>query len=319
MRAAVTGAGGFIGGHLSEYLRKQGYAVRGIDKKLPEYRSLELWEDFIVHDLTVPRTDLYTDCDVVFHLACNMGGVGFTAFHAADQMRDNMLITINVMDGAIENSVERFFFASSACVYNTDLQQDPNNVVRLREDMWHPANPDEGYGWEKLYSEMMLQEQELQGRILARIGRFHNIYGEQGSYNDGREKAPAAICRKISAYDGTEPIEVWGTGEAIRTYIHVEDLVDGIYNLTMSDINTPINLGSEEEISVIDFYRLVAEIAGKDVEFTYNLDAPTGPMGRSCDLTFTRETLGWEPKQSLREGITRTYNWIDSQLHRRNQ
>jgi GDP-D-mannose 3',5'-epimerase len=318
MKAVVTGAGGFIGIHITEYLVKKGWSVIGVDKKFPEYRNIDIFDEFVIHDLTVPRTDFYKDCDVVFHMACNMGGVGFTSSHAAEQMRDNMLITINVMDGAIANKVERMFYASSACVYNTDYQQDPDNVVRLTEDMSMPAKPDEGYGWEKLYSEMMLQAHEREGHILARIGRFHNIYGEMNSYDDGKEKAPAAICRKISQYDGSEPIEVWGTGEAIRTYLHVDDLVDGIYNLTMSDINTPVNLGSEEEISVIDFYKLVADVAGKDVEFTFNLNAPTGPLGRSCDLTYTRKTLGWEPTQSLREGITRTYNWIDGQIKGRN-
>lgn len=316
-KAAVTGAGGFIGGHLIESLKKDGYEVLGIDIKYPEFRTV-ICDEFVIHDLCVPKDDLFEGCDVVYHLAANMGGVGFTTAHRSEQMRDNVLMTVNVIDACVKSGVDRIFYASSACVYNTDYQQDPNNVVKLTEDMVMPAKPDEGYGWEKLYSELLLESYDRDGLIKSRIGRFHNIYGEFGSYNDGREKAPAAICRKISEYDGTKPIEVWGDGSAVRTYCYVRDLVEGIRTLTDSNNNKPLNLGSEEEINVLDFYKLVADIAGKEVEFVHNLDAPTGPLGRSCDLTLTRDTINWEPSNSLREGITKTYNWIDSQMKGKN-
>lgn len=317
-RVAITGAGGFIGGHLAQSLKADGYEVIGIDIKYPDFRDY-VCDEFIIHDLCVPREDLLEGCETVYHLAANMGGVGFTTAHRSEQMRDNVLMTVNIIDSAVKCGVEKIFYASSACVYNTDYQQDPNNVVRLTEDMVMPAKPDEGYGWEKLYSELLLESYDRDGLIKSRVGRFHNIYGPYGSYNDGREKAPAAICRKISEYDGSKPIEVWGDGSAVRTYCYVEDLVNGIRTLTDSDCNTPLNIGSEEEINVKDFYLLVADIANKKVDLEYNLSAPTGPLGRSCDLTLTKNKIGWEPSHSLKEGMTKTFKWIDDQMNRRNE
>ena len=315
-KVAVTGAGGFIGTHLVKRLKDEGFWVRGIDTKYPLYRMSEC-DEFIVHDITKPRLDLFRDCETVYHLAANMGGVGYTVANRSDMMRDNAIMTVNIVDACEYASVDKLFYSSSACVYNTDYQQDPENVVKLTEDMVSPAKPDEGYGWEKLYSELLLQSYDTDQRLKVRIARFHNIYGPEGSYNDGTEKAPAAICRKVSESNGT-PIEVWGDGSAVRTYLFVEDCVDGIRKLTDSNYNQPLNIGSEEEINVNDFYNLVGEIAGKEIELEHNLDAPTGPMGRSCDLTLTKQVLGWEPTYSLREGMTKTFTWIDGQIHRRN-
>lgn len=316
-KVAVTGAGGFIGTHLVKRLKDEGFWVRGIDTKYPLYRMSEC-DEFIQHDLCQPRLDLFRDCETVYHLAANMGGVGFTVANRSDMMRDNAIMTVNIVDACEHSNVEKLFYSSSACVYNTDYQQDPNNVVKLTEDMDTPAKPDEGYGWEKLYSELLLESYDKDGRIKVRIARFHNIYGPEGSYDDGREKAPAAICRKISKSDQETPIEVWGDGSAVRTYLFVEDCVDGIRKLTDSDYNKPLNIGSEEEINVNDFYHMVASIAGKEVELEHDLTAPTGPLGRSCDLTLTREVLGWEPQHSLREGMAKTFKWIDGKIHRKN-
>lgn len=315
-KVVVTGAGGFIGSHLVRKLKEKGFWVRGVDLKYPLYRMSDC-DEFIIHDLTKPRLDLFRDCEIVYHLAANMGGVGFTVANRSDMMRDNAIMTVNVVDACEYAGVDKLFYSSSACVYNTDYQNDPNNVVRLTEDMDVPAKPDEGYGWEKLYSELLLESYDRDGRINVRIARFHNIYGPEGSYNDGREKAPAAICRKVSEHSG-DPIEVWGDGSAVRTYLYVDDCVDGILTLTDSNYNKPLNIGSEEEINVNDFYNLVADIAGKDITLEHNLDAPTGPLGRSCDLTLTKNVIGWEPTYSLQDGMTKTYEWIDSQIHRKN-
>lgn len=315
-KVAVTGAGGFIASNLVKKLKRDGYFVRGIDLKHPEFSQTQC-DEFILHDIRDKNLELFKECETVYHLAANVGGLGYLTTCESAIMSDNSKMLLNVLDSCEHNNVEKLFYSSSACVYNTDYQKDPNNVIRLSEDMVLPSNPDKMYGWERLYSELLLQQYDMDNRLKCRIARFHNVYGPEAAYTGGKENAPAAICRKISEYDD-HPIEVWGNGSAVRTYLFIDDCVNGIITLTNSTYNKPLNLGSEEEINILNFYKLVAKIAEKKINLEFNIDAPTGPLGRSCDLTKTKKILNWEPEYSLLEGMKKTYPWIDAKIHRKN-
>ena len=314
-RALVTGAGGFIGHHMVNYLRQAGYWVRGADIEEPAYGSTNA-DEFFLLDLREPANcDTVTrDVGEVYQLAADMGGIGYiTAFHA-DVARNNVLINAHMLDAAWRNGVSRYFFASSACIYPMYRQTDPN-VVPLKEDDAHPADPEEGSGWEKLYAEKLCQYYAEEGRISTRAARFHNIYGPLGTYDGGREKAPAAICRKVAlAADGDE-IEVWGDGQQTRSFTYVDDCVEGIHRIMQSDYSNPLNLGSDELISVDGLVDLVSGIAGKTLVKRHDPSKPQGVRGRNSDNSRLREVLAWEPGIRLEDGLRATYSWIDDRVH----
>ena len=315
-RALVTGAGGFIGHHLVSFLKDEGYWVRGVDVKEPEYEPSRA-DEFKIVDLRE-----FDNCratvegiDEVYQLAADMGGIGFIAENHADVARNNVLINAHMLEAAAQKKVRRFFYSSSACVYPLYRQETPD-VDGLKEEDAYPAQPEEGYGWEKLYSEKMCEYYLNDYGLQTRVARFHNVFGPLGTYDGGREKAPAAICRKVAlAEDGGE-IEVWGDGKQTRSFMYVDDCVDGIYQLTQSDHAEPLNLGMDELITVNGLVDLVADIAGKTLRKRHDTSKPQGVRGRNSDNTRLQAVLGWEPRVSLRDGLSRTYEWIEGQLQK---
>jgi nucleoside-diphosphate-sugar epimerase len=314
--ALVAGAGGFIGHHMVKYLKADGYRVRGVDVKRPDYEPSDA-DEFEELDLRDPESCLKATQGVeeVYQLAADMGGIGYiTAFHA-DVARNNVLINANMLESAYRNGVSRYFFSSSACIYPMYLQHEPD-VTPLREEDAYPAEPEEGYGWEKLYAEKLCQYYEEEGKLRTRVARFHNIYGPLGTYEGGREKAPAAICRKVAiAQDGDE-IEVWGDGRQTRSFTYVDDCVEGIHRVIRSDRWEPLNLGSDRLISVDGLVDLVSGVAGKSLTKRHDPSKPQGVRGRNSDNGRCREVLGWEPMTTLEDGLAETYRWIESDLAR---
>ncbi|MGH2811586.1 MAG: NAD-dependent epimerase/dehydratase family protein [Actinomycetota bacterium] len=313
-RSVVAGAGGFIGHHLVRYLKERGHWVRGVDLKEPGY-EVTAADEFLALDLRDYESciEATSAVDGVYQLAADMGGIGFiTEFHA-DVARNNVLINAHMLEAAFQNKASRFFYSSSACIYPMHLQQSPD-VTPLKEEDAYPADPEEGYGWEKLYSEKLCQYYSDEGRIPTRVARFHNIYGTLGTYDGGREKAPAAICRKVAlAPDGGE-IEIWGDGSQTRSFTYVDDCVEGIYRLMQSDHDRPLNLGTDRLISIDGLVDLVVGISGKKLSKTYLTDKPQGVRGRNSDNRRLREVLGWEPEVSLEDGLARTYRWIEGEV-----
>jgi GDP-D-mannose 3', 5'-epimerase len=316
-RALVTGAGGFIGHHMVKYLKAEGYVVVGADIREPEFEPTAA-DEFLIADLRDPAQALAAagGADEVYHLAANMGGLGFIEYNKAVCARDNVLMDVHLLDAARAAGARRFFYASSACVYAPDRLGD-SDAAPLREEDAYPADPVDGYGWEKLYGERLCRHYREDYGLETRVARFHSMYGPLGSYDGGREKAPAAICRKVAlAVDGGE-IEVWGDGEQTRTYCYVDDTVEGIHRLAQSDHRDPINIGSDRLVTINEVARLVARVAGKRVTLRHDPTGPTGVRGRGADISRARRLLGWEPKVSLEEGMRRTYEWIAGQLEAR--
>jgi GDP-D-mannose 3', 5'-epimerase len=315
-RATVTGSGGFIGHHMVKYLKAAGYWVRGVDAKAPEYEATAA-DEFEVCDLRELENCLRATRGVheVYQLAADMGGIGYiSAFHA-DVARNNTLINAHMLEASRVNGVERFFFASSACVYPM-YRQSSADVLALKEEDAYPADPEEGYGWEKLYAEKLCQYYEEEGKLATRVARFHNIYGPLGTYDGGREKAPAAICRKVALAQEGDEIEVWGDGRQTRSFTYIDDCVEGIYRIMQSDHAEPLNLGSDELISVDGLVQLVCSIAGKTLTLRHNLGKPQGVRGRNSDNARLRRVLGWEPRTKLADGLRETYEWIHAELER---
>ena len=313
-RVLVTGAGGFIGHHLINYLVERGYRVRGVDIKTPEFAPTRA-DEFLLLDLTVADNCLRAtrEIDEVYGLAANMGGIGFIETNKAVIVRDNTLINLNTIEAARINGVKRYLYTSSACIYPGYLQNEID-VAPLKETDAYPADAEDGYGWEKLYMERVCRHYTEDFGLDTRVVRFHNIFGPLGTYDGGREKSPAAICRKIALANDSDEIEVWGDGEQRRSYCFIDDCVEGIYRLMRSDHRDPINLGQDRMISVNELVDIVAQIAGKQIGKRYDLTRPQGVRGRNSDNTRLREVLNWEPTISLEEGLTRTYHWIASQL-----
>ena len=314
----VTGAGGFIGGHLVGHLARAGFVnVRAVDSKpldqwyqrLPEVRCLEadLRDSVVCQAVT-------TDARWVFNLAADMGGMGFIEANRARCML-SVLINTNLLLGALRHGVERFFFSSSACVYNVDLQRRPD-VTALREEDAYPAAPEDGYGWEKLFSERMCRHFSEDFGLATRVARYHNVYGPEGTWDGGREKAPAAICRKVAAAKlfGHKTIEIWGDGQQTRSFTYIDDCVEGTLRIFTGGHADPLNLGSEELVSIDDVVTIIEEIAGVRLKRVYQLGAPKGVRGRNSDNALIREVLGWAPSTSLRDGLEQTYGWIYDQL-----
>ncbi len=312
----VTGAGGFIGHHLTRYLVGKGYLVRGADIRHPVYGPSPASE-FRILDLRRREScaEAVRGVDHVYHLAANMGGIGFIEANKAQIVRDNTLIDTHMLEAAREAGVSRFLYTSSACVYPGYMQNTPN-VAPLREDDAYPADAEDGYGWEKLMTERLCRHHHQDYGLKTYAVRFHNIFGPLGAYDGGREKSPAAICRKIAlAADGDE-IEVWGDGEQTRSYCYVSDCVEGIYRLLQSDHHDPVNLGQDRMVTINQLVDMVAAIAGKRVKKCHDLSKPQGVRGRNADISVMRSVLGWEPRVSLEEGLAVTYAWISEQLAR---
>jgi nucleoside-diphosphate-sugar epimerase len=316
-RILVTGAGGFIGHHLVKRLKAENHWVRGVDLKYPEYESSAA-DEFEILDLrrwdnclTATRGNI----DQVFNLAADMGGIGYiTAFHA-DIARNNILINAHMLEASRQNGVPRFLFSSSACVYAQSKQKNPD-VTPLREEDAFPADPEPGYGWEKLYAEELCRYYWHDYGTQTRIVRFHNVYGPLGTYDGGKEKAPAALCRKIALTNGRGEIEVWGDGEQTRSFMYVDDCVEGLLRIMASDYHDALNLGTDELVTINELVRIVADVAGKSITLQHNLQGPQGVRGRNSDNSLLRKILGWEPSISLRQGIAKTYPWIEAELQK---
>ncbi len=314
--AIVCGAGGFIGGHLVNRLKGEGYWVRGVDLKENEYGNNQA-DDFTLGDLRDPvvcEALFDRNIDEVYQLAADMGGAGyiFTGEHDAEVMHNSATINLNMAEASRKNGVKKIFYSSSACMYPEYNQLDPDNP-KCSEESAYPAAPDSEYGWEKLFSERLYLAYYRNYKMEVRVARFHNIYGPCGTWKGGKEKAPAAVCRKVAeAEDGGE-IEIWGDGKQTRSFLFIDECVEAIRRLMNSDFTGPVNVGSEEMIAINDLVKMVAQVAGKKIRIK-NIPGPTGVRGRNSDNKLIREKLNWAPSQPLVNGITKTYEWISKQV-----
>jgi GDP-D-mannose 3',5'-epimerase len=314
-RILVTGAGGFIGHHLVTFLKKQGHWVRGVDVKRPEYAPTDA-DEFLDRDLREADSALAAtkDVDQVYALAADMGGMGYISSHHALILHNNSLINLNTLEAARVNGVSRYLYSSSACVY-PEYKQTDAAVTALKEDDAYPAQPQDAYGWEKLITERLCIHYREDYGIETRIVRFHNIFGPLGTWDGGREKAPAAMCRKVAVakLTGQREIEIWGDGEQTRSFCLIDDCLDGIYRLMASNHHEPLNLGQEHLVTINQLADIVSGIAGVTLAKRH-VPGPQGVRGRNSDNTKLREVLGWEPQISLEEGLRRTYVWIEEQV-----
>ncbi|MGI8410500.1 MAG: NAD-dependent epimerase/dehydratase family protein [Pyrinomonadaceae bacterium] len=314
----VTGAGGFIGSHLVTFLKNKGYWVRGVDLKYPEFSTTDA-DEFQILDLRrwencVRATE---GVDEVYALAADMGGMGFISAHHAQILYNNSLINLHTLEAARTNDVKRYLYTSSACIYPEHLQKD-TNVTPLKEEDAYPAYPQDAYGWEKLVSERLCMHYREDYGIETRTVRFHNIFGERGTWEGGREKAPAAICRKIAfaKLSGETQIDIWGDGEQTRSFCYIDDCVEGIYRLMLSDFHEPLNLGQDRMLTINELADIIARIAGVEISKKH-IDGPQGVRGRNSNNDKLREILDWEPQISLEDGLRKTYTWIEGEVEAR--
>jgi nucleoside-diphosphate-sugar epimerase len=315
-KALVCGAGGFIGSHLVTRLKSEGYWVRGVDLKYPEFSETTA-DDFVIGDLTDPvLCKKVTDqpFDEVYQLAADMGGAGyiFTGDHDAVVMQNSASINLNMVEVCRVAQVKKVFYSSSACMYPEYNQLDPDNP-KCTEASAYPAAPDSEYGWEKLFSERVYLAYQRNFDMQVYVARFHNIFGPEGTWEGGKEKAPAAICRKVAEAEEGGTIEIWGDGKQTRSFLYIDECVEGVLRLVRSDFSGPVNIGSEEMISINDFAQMIIGISGKSIS-TKNIPGPEGVRGRNSDNDLINEKLGWKPSQPLKEGIEKTYEWISKQI-----
>jgi nucleoside-diphosphate-sugar epimerase len=317
-RTLVTGAGGFIGSHLVSFLKRKGHWVRGVDAKDPEYRASDA-DEFAVLDLRRGEAadEAVQDVDEVYALAADMGGMGYISVHNAAILENNSLIDVNTLRAARKSGVPRLLYTSSACIYPEYLQEDAD-VRPLREDDAYPADPQDAYGWQKIVSERLCMYYHEEFGIETRVVRFHNIFGPFGTWDGGREKAPAALCRKIAIAKLTNDprVEIWGDGEQTRSFCYIDDCVEGLHRLMRSDYHEPLNLGQDRMVTVNELADMIADIAGISIKKVH-VEGPQGVRGRNSDNTRLREVLGWEPQISLEDGLARTYAWIEEQVRAR--
>ena len=317
-RALVCGAGGFIGSHLVKRLKREGYWVRGVDLKRPEYDGTAA-DDFVVGDLRDPLLCARVcdePFDELFQLAADMGGAGyiFTGEHDADVMHNSALVNLNMSHQAVRSRVKKVFYSSSACMYPEYNQLDPENP-KCSEDSAYPAAPDSEYGWEKLFSERLYLAFNRNYGLDVRIARFHNIFGPMGAWNNGKEKAPAAICRKVAMAPEGGAIEIWGDGKQTRSFLFIDECLEAMRRLMDSQFQGPVNIGSEEMVTIDQLALATIQIAGKNVSLTH-IPGPTGVRGRNSDNALIRQMLGWSPSQPLRRGLEHTYRWIAAEVER---
>ena len=311
----VNGAGGFIGGHLVKRLKDEGFWVRAVDIKPHEYTTVPA-DEFIVGDLRDPALvrSVVDGIDDVYQLAADMGGAGyiFTGEHDAAVMHNSATINLNTLEFGVKAGVKRFFYSSSACIYPEHNQSDPQNP-KCSEDSAYPAAPDSEYGWEKLFSERLYFSYARNHGVQVRVARFHNIFGPEGTWTGGREKAPAAMCRKVAETPDGGEIEIWGDGKQTRSFLYVEECLEAVRRLMESDFAGPVNIGSEEMVTINQLAEMAMSIAGKKLSIRH-IDGPLGVRGRNSDNHLIRERLGWEPSRPLREGMQKTYSWIAQQV-----
>jgi len=320
-RILVCGAGGFIGSHFAKRLKKEGCWVRGVDLKYPEFSETEA-DDFVIGDLRDPyvcRSVVDTKFDEVYQLAADMGGAGyvFTGENDANIMHNSALINLNMLEACYRRNVKRIFYSSSACIYPKYNQEDPQNP-NCAEESAYPAMPDSDYGWEKLFSEHLYLAFHRNYGMEVRIARYHNIFGPEGSWNDGREKAPAALCRKVAVaiLNGEDYIEIWGDGKQTRSFLYIDECIEGTLRLMRSDWTGPVNIGSEEMVTIDQLANMIMDIAGKKLKIKH-VPGPQGVRGRKSDNRLIYNKLGWKPTQPLRVGLEKTYRWIEEQVKRK--
>ena len=314
-RILVTGAGGFIGHHLVLYLKSKGFWVKGVDLKYPA------WEPTLADEFQILDLREFNNCSMacqggihqVYHLAADMGGIGYITQNHATILRNNALINMHMIEAARMAGVQKYLFTSSACVYPQHLQTK-TDLPALKEEDAFPADAEPGYGWEKLFGELIGQYYMSDYSLKTYAVRFHNIFGPLGTFDGGREKSPAALCRKIALAHNNDAIEIWGDGQQTRSYCYIDDCIEGIFMLMQSDFHQPINLGQNRLISINDLVDLIAPISGKKINKRYDLAKPQGVRGRNADLTLIKSTLGWEPRVSLEDGLKKTYRWIEGQV-----
>ena len=314
MKVVVTGAGGFIGHHLVKRLKAEGNWVRGVDIKYPEFEA-SVADEFQISDLRNFESCLRAtdEMDDVYQLAADMGGIGYITANHAFLTRNNTLINSHMLEAARISHVRRYLYTSSACVYPSFLQ-DSEDVTPLSERQAVPADPEKGYGWEKLFAEQLTTYYHEECGLDVRIVRFHNIYGPLGTYDGGKEKAPAAICRKVALADEGSSIEIWGDGKQTRSFCYIDDCIEGLRRIMESGYTQPINLGTDELVTINDLVDAACSVAGKRLTRAYDLTKPQGVRGRNSDNSVLKETIGWQPETSLRDGIQVTYHWIATEV-----
>ena len=320
----ILGGGGFIGGHLSKRLKEKGCFVRSVDTKKHDFlEESQFCNEFFLGDLrdinfvdeVLTLTNKYS-FDEVYQLAADMGGAGYinTGDNDAEVVHNSMMINLNVLNIGTKKKVKKFFFSSSACVYNEHNQLNPDTPI-CEESSAYPAYPDSEYGWEKLFSERLYSTYKRNYGVDVRIARFHNVFGPYGTYDGGKEKAPAALCRKVSKCNDGEAIEIWGDGKQTRSFLYIDECIDAVIKLMESDFDKPINIGSEEMISIKDLAKLIIKLSGKNIKIK-NIPGPQGVRGRNSDNRLIRSILNWEPTQSLKIGLSKTYEWINDQCQK---